>query len=427
VKNLKVWILFLILSITLLLTGCAQKSEPATVTFAIFGEPAELAAYESLVAAFEAKYPDIDIEIRYTPGQSEYRQRLASEFAGGDPSNVILLNYRRFAAFAAEGGLEPVESYLADSQIIHEIDFFPISMEAFRYDEKLWCIPQNISSLVIYYNRDLFDTAGIPYPANDWTWDDFLSAARALTQDLDGDGSIDQYGMGVSAELFRLAPFIWQNGGEIVDDPVNPTKLTLDTPEAREAFTWFVNLQVSEHVAPGATEEAGESSESRFMNGTLGMYFNSRRGVPTYRTITAFQWDVAPLPRKVQPAGILHSDAFCMTAATKNKEATWTFIEYANSFDGQTVLAQSGRTVPSLISVAASPAFLTPDLPPANSQIFLDTASVLRIVPIMPDWVSIENAVSQEIEKAYYGDATVDEAIKKSAQVAQPYFDKTYP
>jgi multiple sugar transport system substrate-binding protein len=154
------------------------------------------------------------------------------------------------------------------------------------------------------------------------------------------------------------------------------------------------------------------------------MYFNSRRGTPTYRTITSFSWDAAPLPRSSQPAGILHSDAYCMTAATEDKESAWTFIEFANSPAGQTIVAQSGRTVPSLISVAESPAFLSPDQPPANARIFLDSTPYIRGVPIMDGWVGVEKTAGEEIKKAFYGDATIDEAIQNATQLTQPYFDK---
>ena len=74
------------------------------------------------------------------------------------------------------------------------------------------CLPQNVSSLVVYYNRDLFEAAGVPLPTAGWTWDDMTAAAAALR-----DG--DQYGLGVEASIIRLAPFVWSNGGDIVDDP----------------------------------------------------------------------------------------------------------------------------------------------------------------------------------------------------------------
>ena len=123
---------------------------------------------------------------------------------------------------------------------------------------------------------------------------------------------------------------------------------------------------------PDAVQEAAEGSESRFQNGRLGMFLNSRRGVPTYREIEAFDWDVAPLPQNKQRAGILHADAYCMAAATENKDAAWTFIEFANSAEGQTIIAASGRTVPSLKAVAESPAFLDPNAKPARSDVFLN-------------------------------------------------------
>ena len=411
-----------LLLLMVLLTACGGGNSRA-VSFSVFGDPEELAAYEGLVAAFEAKFPEIDIELRHVPGQNDYRQRLATEFAAGAPPDVFLLNYRRLAPFAADGGLEPLTSYLANSEVIQEADFYPTTIAPFKWQGELWCIPQNVSSLVVYYNADLFAAAGVPLPTNEWTRDDFLAAALALTQDTDGDGVTDQYGVGVEASLFRLAPFVWQNGGEIVDDPANPTRLTLDTPQARAAFQWLVDLQVVHHVAPDRLTESAEESESRFLNGRLAMFFNSRRGVPTYRTITSFTWDIAPLPLAEVPAGILHSDGYCLAAAAENKEAAWTFIEFANSVEGQTLIAASGRTVPSLISVAESPAFLDGQ-PPANSQVFLDTIPLLKAVPIMSTWVGIEETAGQEVERAFYGEATIDEAIAAADELTRPFFEE---
>ena len=172
---------------------------------------------------------------------------------------------------------------------------------------------------------------------DDWTWDDFLATAQALTKDLDGDGTTDQYGLGTEASIFRVAPFIWQNGGELVVTESNgdagPPRGRL--APAREAIEWFVDLQTEHHVVPDAVAEAAQDSEGRFMNGTTAMFLNSRRGVPTYREITALR-----LGRRAAAAGrgaacrILHSDAYCMPAAAANKDAAWTFIEFANSAGG---------------------------------------------------------------------------------------------
>lgn len=413
--------IFLVVLSLLLLTACFPPST-TTVSFMVFGGPEEYAAYQTLVNAFHEAQSDVRVELRYVPDMAEYRRRLAADFSANVPPDVMLLNYRRFATFAGQGGMHPLDDYLASSTVLKEEEFFSSVVEAFRFDSKLWCIPQNVSSLVVYYNQDLFDAAGLPYPGDEWTWGEFLLAAQRLTIDSDGDGRPDQYGVGIEPTLNRLAPFIWQAGGELVDDLENPTRLALDSPEALAALQWFVNLQTEHGVVPDAIAASAESSESRFLNGTLAMYFNSRRGVPTYRTITDFVWDVAPLPRGAQTASVLHSDGYCMAANAKEKEAAWRFIEYANSAIGQELIAATGRTVPSLRAVAASPAFLEPDEAPARSQVFIDAMEVIRAVPVMANWPPIEDTASQDIEQAFYGRVSVAEAAAAAIERTRQFF-----
>lgn len=411
------------LVVCLLLGGCG-KTQGKQVSFMVFGDTAELAAYQALVDAFRAKHSDIEIELRHVASQGDYQKQLVTAFSAGAQPDVMLLNHRRVAQFAVQDGLEPVGAYLEKSKSLNAADLYPQALDAFEWNSQTWCIPQNISSLVVYYNRALFDAAGIPQPIDGWSWDDFLQAARALTRDLDGDGKTDQYGLGLDVGLMRLAPFIWQSGGDLVDDAANPAQLALDTPEALTAFQWFVDLQVKEQVVPDATAEQAESSEDRFMNGRLGMYLNSRRGVTTYRTIAGLDWDVAPLPQSVYVAGILHSDGYCMSAKTQSKDAAWVFIEFANSVEGQTLMAGTGRTVPSRRAVAESAAFLDPNQKPAHSQVFLDAIPVLRRLPNHAKWPSIEETASREVERAFYGQATVEEAAATAIDQTLTYFQK---
>ena len=188
------------------------------------------------------------------------------------------------------------------------------------------------------------------------------------------------------------------------------------------AFQWFVDLQVKEHVVPDAAAAAARDGESRFLDGTMGMYLNSRRSTPTMRTIENFDWDVAPLPQGKQPASVLHVDGYCLSEKTKDKDAAWKFIEYANSPKGQEIVARTGRTVPSLRAVAESSAFLDPSAKPASSQVWLDVVPALRAVPVMSKWPAIEDAVSKEVERAYYGQATVAEATAAAESLTQPMF-----
>ncbi len=207
------------LVVSLLVSGCVGVPQKAQqVSFMIWGEPAEVAAYQTMVDAFQAKYPAIRIELRSVPGSGAFQKQLVTAFSAGAQPDVMVLNHRRMAQFAAQDGLEVLGPYLDKSQVLHAAEMYPQALDAFVWDGKTWCVPQNVSSLVVYYNRALFDAAGVAYPAAGWTWEDFLKTARALTVDVDGDGKTDQYGVGVSAELMRLAPFIWQNGGELLDD-----------------------------------------------------------------------------------------------------------------------------------------------------------------------------------------------------------------
>ncbi|HEX7878093.1 MAG TPA: sugar ABC transporter substrate-binding protein [Candidatus Eisenbacteria bacterium] len=398
--------------------------EPTTISFMIWGDPVEKQAYDQLVSSFHAGHPDILVDLIHVPNQNLYIQRLTTDFVAGTPADVFLLNYRRMAPFAAKGRIEPLDSRLKKSALIHEDDFYREAMEPFRWDGKQMAIPQNISSLVVYYNRSLFAAAGIPYPKPDWTWDEFIATAKALTKDTDGDGTIDQYGLGTEAVVFRVFPFIWQNGGDFFDDPEKPTRLTLDTPETRGALEWFIGFQSVHKIVPDFVAEKAEPSVHRFMRGAMAMYFDSRRGVPVYRNVQGFDWDVAPLPTGKQPAGILHSDGYFMSKQSKHKDAAWTFIEYANSEEGQKLMCGTGRTVPSMRRVAESQVFLETDHKPASSQVFLDVIPHIRAVPRMETWPDIETRLGEEFERAYHLQTTLDEAIRLSKERTADLFPK---
>lgn len=374
-------------------TACGSGSEPTTVSLVVFGEAEELQAYRSLAESFEAAQKDIDVQLIEVADREALITRVTTSIAAGEPPDLFLINYRFLGQFAARGLLEPMQSRLDASEVLAEEDLYPLALDAFRYGgDDLTCLPQNVSSLVVYYNRDLFEAAGVPMPTDGWTWDDMTEAAAALTH-------ADQYGIGVEASIIRLAPFVWSNGGDIVDDPRRPTRLTLDTPESLAALEAFLALG-TDGLIPSVEASAAEDDEARFMNGRLAMYLNSRRVTPQLRLIDDFEWDVAPLPQLGQPAGVLHSDAYCMPADAANHDAAFAFVEYALGPQGAPVIARTGRTVPSLRVVAESDAFLAPDRPPASSEVFLDTIPSIRQLPTISTWPEIEEVTGEILEAA---------------------------
>jgi multiple sugar transport system substrate-binding protein len=412
--------------LAVLLAGCggfggAEKAS-GEVSFLVFGEPEELKAYRSVITAFRDEQPDVTVKLIEASDRDDLLARLATSFAGGTPPDVFLLNYRFYGQFAARGVLEPVQDRLEGSDAFQEEDFYPQALEAFRRDGELICLPQNISSLVVYYNRDLFRRAGVAEPKAGWTWEDMVQKAIKLTRDEDGDGNIDQYGLGIEPSIIRLAPFVWSMGGELVDDEQEPTRLTLDTPEALGAMQAFFDLRDKHLVIPSDQEREAEDEETRFLNGRLAMVLSSRRSTPSFRTITTFDWDIASLPKHEEPAGILHSDAYCLTKASENKEAAWKFMEFALGPEGQRITARSGRTVPSLKEVAESDAFLDPSAKPANSRVFLDTIDVIRRVPNVSTWPEIEDAAEPIIEQGLYQGVPAEDAARKLDTVTAPMF-----
>lgn len=380
--------------------GGAKAS--AAISLQVFGDPAEVRGYRALIREFERVTPGITVRLTPVASQGDHMTRLATAFSGGSPPDLFLINYRRFGQFAGKGVLEPLGSHLERSTVVHPGDFYEQALEAFRLNGVQLCLPQNISSLVVYWNRALFRSAGAREPRAGWTWDDFVRAARTITRDADADGRADVYGLGVEPNLVRLAPFVWQSGGEVVDDPARPTRITLGDPDAIAGVRFFGDLTRVHHVVPTLEEVKSEDLESRFANGRLGMMLDSRRLTPVLRAVPNLDWDVAPLPVGERAATMLHSDAYCMSKSSPRKAAAFRFVEFALGPAGAALVARSGRTVPSVRSVAESAAFLDASVAPPSARVFLDAIPVIRRLPNIPAWNEAETKADVVIEEWYY-------------------------
>ena len=381
------------------LTSAAQA---APLRLQAFGDATEQGAYNALIKAFNAVAPDIQVELIPVAKQSDHMAKLSTAFAAGDAPDLFLVNFRRFGQFAARGVLEPLGTRLTERGKFRESDYYEPATEAFRFDGALMCVPQNVSSLVVYWNVTLFKQAGLPPPAPDWTWADFTRIAKALTRDTDGDGKIDVYGVAFEATLVRLMPFIWQAGGELVDNLAKPTRFTADTPAANEGLE-YLRSWATQKLMPPLSESRGTEYEARFARGALGMALNSRRYTSNLRAVPGLDWDVAPLPRGKNSATVLHSDAYCMAKTSPNKEAAYRFVEFATGPVGAAVMARTGRTVPSLKSAAQSPAFLDPTAKPRSAQVFLDSIAQTRRPPNIGAWNEIESRSDALIEAWLFG------------------------
>ena len=405
-----------------LVAGCAgdpASSSDRALRVQVSGEPEETKVYQAVVAAFEKEHDDIDITLVEVPTKDEHLAKLATSFAGGDAPEVFLINFREYAQFVARGAIEPYEGFLADNEIDRD-EYFPQPLEAFTYDGALQCMPQNISSLVVYYNTDLFSEAGLEPPRPGWDWADFRLIGRRLTRG-------DVHGVGIEPSIIRLAPFVWANGGEIVDDNAEPSRFTLGEPAAREALEYVVGLARDDRVVPGEADIAAQDLETRFVTGKLGMFLSSRRDTPVLREVRGLNWDVAPLPRGKEPAGILHSDAYCLAAGTEEDllADAARFVAFATGEQGQTITALGGRTVPSMRAIARSGAFHDPTQPPEHSEVFVDGVPHIRRTPVTPTWTEIEDLAGEILLRAFYEPGySIDDAIEALEAETQHLFEE---
>ena len=386
----------------------------------VSGEAEETAVYDTVVKVFEDANPSIDVTLVKLADKDDHLAKLTTSFAAGRSPDVFLVNFREYSQFVTRGGVEPFGDHIDDAGVTLD-DYFPQPIEAFTYDDELQCMPQNISSLVVYYNRELFEKAGVPEPRGEWTWDEFRRTTVGLT-----NGGV--HGLGVDPEIIRVAPFVWSNGGDIVDDTASPTRFTLETPEAREALEFIVSLVRDDRVVPSEEDVAAQDLETRFTTGKLAMLLSSRRDTPVFREVLGLDWDVAPLPVAEEPAGILHSDAYCISSQSDNVPEAVRFIAFATGREGQTITALSGRTVPSLREVASSQAFLDPTRPPAHSRVFLNGIPYIRRTPVLPTWPEIEAIAEEILTRAFYeNDYTIDDAIADLREQTDPLFEEGAP
>ncbi|HEX2416843.1 MAG TPA: extracellular solute-binding protein, partial [Micromonosporaceae bacterium] len=264
----------LLTTTALLATGCgnAADGDPGAVRMLVFGAPEELAAYRTLVKAYQEAAPGERVQLVEASDRTDLITRLGTSIAGGAPPDVALINYRFYGQFAARKALEPLAERLKSSNRLDTGDFYPQALEAFRWQGTQVCLPQNVSSLAVYYNQDLFQRYQIPEPRPDWTWNDLITTATALTRDAggrvvkgtesEGTSRVAVYGLGVEPTVIRVAPFVWSAGGDLVDDPDRPTRFRFDSPKARTALRDFLDLRLAYGVVPTDEEVESEDDES---------------------------------------------------------------------------------------------------------------------------------------------------------------------
>jgi len=389
----------------LVLTGCtapAEDSGPVTITYTNFisndGNEDNL---QLIVDAFEKENPDITVEVTTLP-YGDYGTALQTDLAAGTVSDVFDIEYANYASYQANGVLAPIEVANPDA-------YRQSLLEAYSTDGTSYALPSSFSDVVLYYNADLFDAAGLDYPTNDWTWADEKAAAEALT-----DAAAGQWGDHQPISFYEYYKALAQNGGQFLND--DKTAVAFNSPEGIEAAEWLVNK--SGTVMPTIEQGQGTADfdTNLFKDGKLGMLhsgiwiFGALADVP-------FTWDIAVEPGNTQQASAVFSNALGVSATSEHIEAASKWAEFLSSSD-VTVKTRldAGWELPPISDEAQLATYLDKGAP-ANRQAVFDSLDGIALPPVVAEGQSeMQDILGEELVEAQAGRKTVEEALASAEE-----------
>ena len=400
------WLTTTLLVIALGLTlGLVAVAQNVTLKMAMWGSPDEEAVYNQIIQAFEQANPNIKVDLSVQPWGA-YWTKLETQIVGGIAPDVFAVNGGWLQVFASKGVLKGITSYVANNPSITS-ELFPQAVNTFKYQGKLFGLPRDFNTYVVFYNKTMFDKSGVPYPKDGWTWQDYLKTAQALTKDLNGDGRIDQWGCIVDTRPDVWMAFVWQNGGNILDS--TKTKSVINSPATIGAFQYLADLVLKYHVSPTYAEQEA-FGWNPFGTGKIGMYITGRWMVPTYKQ-AKFDWDVQVLPRGKKMVAMANSVGFGVYKNSKHPDAAFKLLSFIST-NGQKYLLKLGSSVPCSKSAAYSSDFLD-FTPPANEVAFLNEIPYSRIMPFVPQWNELWDIWTKYPELIMTGKLSPTEGVQK--------------
>ncbi|PJI91864.1 multiple sugar transport system substrate-binding protein [Yoonia maricola] len=401
----------LITSTAIALAVAATTAQAETeISFALWGSPQEAAVWASIAEAFEAAHPDITVNIEVSDWDG-YWEKLRVQVAGGTPPDVFAMDAPLYPDWQLRNVLLDLQPYIdADPSVLDGV--FPVTLEAYQTDTGLFGVPRDFQTIVLYYNKDMFDAAGVDYPDDSWTWDDFRTAAAALTLDKDGDGTTDQWG--AWAEVYDMEPFwgpvIWSHGGEVVDPASGQT--LINSPEAMAGFEFIQQVWLEDQSMP-TEEQLSQYGWDGLLSGIAAMGFSGHWSVPEYAE-AGLNFDVAPVP--MGPAGRVtgvNSAGFVISSDTEAPDAAWEFVKYAISEEGQSQLANIGLAVPILEDVAQSDAYLEQPVQ-INHALFVEALEYAHMKPVFRGYEEWSGAVGDSLNLAWTGEESLADALDEA-------------
>lgn len=384
-----------------------------TVRYFTWGNAFSDGIEKKVIDAFQAKQDKVKIE--FTNSQADHYTKLTAAIAGGDPPDTALVDGYQLRNLIKKGGAKELTSLMSRDGIKKE-DYVDAWFDEFIYKGKFYYHPNmRGSSASFFYNKNLIEKMGAKVPAEGWTLDDWLAIAQVTTRDGKG-ASPTQSGFDPATATFGTErpglwwPFLWANGGDLVDMEKNVC--ALDQPASIESLQFLTDLQHKYKVTRNSFAGVPASADL-FVQGRLAVVHGWFTEIPRYRTeIKDFEWDTVVMPqgKAKKQTGLYKGNGQVIPTGAKNPDAAWEFQKFLGSYEGMLIFGVEGRFVPALKKANQDPKFLDKAKSPKNLSTFTD--SRVKTLPLMPEWEEFNRDVwNPALDRLWKGEVTAKEVV----------------
>lgn len=381
----------------------AYAQDTVTLTYALWDNN-QLPAHQQIIDAFEADHPNIKIEPQVVPW-GNYWDKLQTAVGGGDAYDVFWMNGPNFPVYASKGVLTNLQPMIDADKL--DMTVYPKSLvDLYSYEGASYGLPKDFDTIGLFYNKDLFDAAGVAYPTDKWTWDDFSKAAKELTRD-------GNWGFASTVEdQSGYWNWIFQNKGEVIAP--DGSKVLIDEPASCDTLKFLYGFVADGESPDGATMASADPSTQLFPGGKVAMMLGGSWLAKSYATAEA-HIDVAPLPMGKQRATIIHGLSNVIWSKTTHPKEAWEFLKFLGSDKAATILAQSGTVIPAYQGLQQAWVDSNPNM---HLQVFIDELEYAVPYPTAAQGMEWNAQVSTVLGDVWAGNTSIDDACAKAAEAA---------
>lgn len=399
------------------MTACGSKGDERAndgkiegkITYVSWNDPQE-DQLRATIEGFNELYPDVEVDLQFTPW-SEYWTKLEAAASSENLPDVITMHTMYAEKYInAEMVEELSEDKMKEYQEEFSYENFPEGVtRLYNFNDKQYGVPKDVDCVVLAYNKELFDKAGVEYPNEDWNWSDLEAAAEKLT---DKENNI--YGYAAYNNIQEAwGNLLYQNGGCIINEENNTSGL--DDPKSIEAMEVFMGYL--DKYSPSTAALAETDRRAMFASGNIAMISVGNWQLSSFTDNEAIRdkFDIAPLPAGPDgtKATISNGLAYSVSSQSKNKAAAEAFVAYLGTKDANE-RAAIGVSIPAYNGVDELWAEKHKDL--YNTQVITDSLQYgVQYVSTesRPQW---EAALNVWLEKLFNGETTVQEAFTEASK-----------